>query len=141
MQLWKIHQIMDDRNCGNRPDPGYHVASHFNPIQPGLTDQATAYRRPLEISIWSEPQLIINNWTEDDDFSLVSEVPEETRNDHIKKFVLLKMGYSGGSNAFNRVFETELKNSFGLKYVPKRAKFLDIDYGVLDPRPELEEWE
>ena len=141
MQLWKIHQIMDDRECGNEPTPEYHVASQFNPIQPGLTDPATAYRRPLQISIWSEPQLIIESWTEDTACSVVLEVPGETRKDHIKRFVLLKMNYSGGFNAFSRVFETELKNRFGLRYVPQEVTSLDIDYGVLDPRPELEEWE
>ena len=140
MQLWKVHKIMDDRNCDNKPARGYHIASQFNPIQPGLTDQATVYRQPLQISIWSEPQLIINNWTEGDDFSLVLEVPKGTRNDHINRFVQLEMGCSGEYNSFDRIFGTELKNRFGLEYIPQKASFLDIDYGVLDPRPELKEW-
>jgi hypothetical protein len=38
------------------------------------------------------------------------------------------------------VFKAELKNKFGLKYLPKLLDLLEIDYGILESRHDLQDW-
>jgi hypothetical protein len=138
MQVWKIHEIMVDRKHGATLEYDHHIPCCFNPIQHRLSQTFNAYRLPLQVSTWSEPQIIIDEWAETNSFSLVLEELEEQTDDG--RAIASTWG-EYGFGAFDRVFETELKNRFGLRYEPKRADLLGIDYGILDPRSELQDWE
>ena len=135
MQIWKIHQLREDRGWGSKPEDGYYVAARFNPIQPELTGSTIVYRRLLHVSVWSEPQIIINDWVQEDAYSLVLRDPGKEEY-HFTENVLGLHRF----NALGRILEAELKNRFGLRYKSEYAEYLDIDCGILDPRPELEQW-
>lgn len=118
MQLLKVHGIRANRTWHNEPAHGYHVASRFNPIQPELTNSTIAYRPPLQVSIWSEPQIIIDSWARDNAFSVgLKDLRKKKR--HFHPVLLGLMGEGDDFNAFGRILRPELKNKFGLAYSPQ----------------------
>jgi hypothetical protein len=129
VQLMKIYDIMHDRNSEVELDLDHHVASLFNPTYPHITHAVTVYRPRLQSSPWAESQTIIDEWA---DSEIASLVLRPTASDDRK---LCEHSF------FSEVLDTQLKNRFRLRYEPQRLDLLAVDYGVLDPRFELDDAE
>jgi hypothetical protein len=125
VQLMKLYDIMHDRISGVEPDLGHHVASLYNPTYPHLTHAVTVYRPRLQLSPWTEPQTIINEWA---DSEIASLVLQPTASDDRKLCE---------HSVLSEILDAQLKNRFRLRYERQRLDLLAVDYGVLDPRCEL----
>jgi hypothetical protein len=122
---------MHHRKFGVEPNLDYHVATSSNPMYTHLNHAVTVYRpRLLQLSAWSEPQSIINKWTDSENASLVLQRVAAPKDDIYSDICI-----------FLIVMEAQLKHRFGLRHEDKRLDLAGIDYGVLDPRSELHDWD
>jgi hypothetical protein len=131
VQLLKLYDIMHNRKFGVEPNLEYHVASSHNPMYTHLDHAVTVYRPRLQqLSAWSEPQSIINEWADSENASLVLQRVAAS-DDNIYPDMCV----------FSTVMEAQLKHRFGLRHQTPRLDLTGIDYGVLDPSSELEDWD
>jgi hypothetical protein len=131
VQLLKLYDIMHHRKFGVEPNLDYHVATSSNPMYTHLNHAVTVYRPRLQrLSAWSEPQSIINEWTDSENASLVLQRVAAPKDDIYSDICI-----------FSIVMEAQLKHRFGLRHEDERLDLAGIDYGVLDPRSELHDWD
>lgn len=137
MQLLKIYETMQDRRYGTEPVKGFHVACRVSPVYSLLTRPSNVSRLPLQVSVWSDPQTVVNGWAESKNSSIVLEVPQAETGIYSGDIGEVIREWEKRGDPFWDILLAELWNRFGFEYENERMDILGPDYGILDPRYEL----
>jgi hypothetical protein len=140
LQFWKVVQQMTVRNTGKEPSNTHHVrAVSYDTHLDFAMFPEIVYRPELRISCWSEPQAIIDHWTEDLEVSSIVRLNTDPREAH-EVMAFVSLGWANHTDLLEQLLQRELASKFRKSCdLSTAARYnLSNDYGLLDPIAESE---